>query len=263
MADNVAITQGSGTNIAADDIASVLYQRIKMVVGADGTNDGDVSKANPLPVALMSSMSQSVLVAGGSISSYVFGGSLSVFGAGGSISSYVFGGSLSAFNAGGSLSAFQGGGWLVSTFSGSNMVASGQYLPSNVSLTSQQHIPLKTDGFGNLMVNPNVKLQRSANYNRFYTQGSMASITAAPGAGMRYVVREIDFSANATVSLKIVQDQGGTPVTVWGPHYFLPYAGLSKTQSYIPLTANQSLGVDIQPTGTDATIDLRVETEAV
>ena len=36
MADNVPVTAGSGTNIAADDIASVWYQRTKLSLGADG-----------------------------------------------------------------------------------------------------------------------------------------------------------------------------------------------------------------------------------
>ena len=37
MADNVAITAGSGTSVAADDIGSVFYQRTKLSLGADGT----------------------------------------------------------------------------------------------------------------------------------------------------------------------------------------------------------------------------------
>jgi hypothetical protein len=37
MADNVAITAGSGTNVAADDIGSVFYQRVKVSLGADGS----------------------------------------------------------------------------------------------------------------------------------------------------------------------------------------------------------------------------------
>lgn len=49
MADNVAITAGSGTTIAADDIAGVLYQRVKVTHGADGAST-DVSTASPLPV---------------------------------------------------------------------------------------------------------------------------------------------------------------------------------------------------------------------
>jgi hypothetical protein len=37
MADNVAITAGTGTTIASDDIAGVQYQRVKATLGADGT----------------------------------------------------------------------------------------------------------------------------------------------------------------------------------------------------------------------------------
>jgi hypothetical protein len=37
MADNVAITPGTGATVAADDIGGVLHQRVKVSVGADGT----------------------------------------------------------------------------------------------------------------------------------------------------------------------------------------------------------------------------------
>lgn len=50
MADNVAITAGSGTAIAADDIGSVWHQRVKIEIGADGSAT-DVSSANPMPVS--------------------------------------------------------------------------------------------------------------------------------------------------------------------------------------------------------------------
>ena len=36
MADNVAITAGTGTSVATDDISSVHYQRFKWGVGPDG-----------------------------------------------------------------------------------------------------------------------------------------------------------------------------------------------------------------------------------
>lgn len=51
MADNVAITAGSGTTIAADDIGGVLHQRVKISQGADGAAT-DVSSAAPLNVTL-------------------------------------------------------------------------------------------------------------------------------------------------------------------------------------------------------------------
>lgn len=37
MADNVAITAGTGTSIASDDIGGVQYQRTKLSLGADGS----------------------------------------------------------------------------------------------------------------------------------------------------------------------------------------------------------------------------------
>jgi len=51
MADNVAITAGSGTTIAADDIGGVLHQRVKISQGADGVAT-DVSSVAPLNVTL-------------------------------------------------------------------------------------------------------------------------------------------------------------------------------------------------------------------
>lgn len=42
MADNVAITAGSGTTVATDDVSGVHYQRVKLV---DGTLDADTAIA--------------------------------------------------------------------------------------------------------------------------------------------------------------------------------------------------------------------------
>lgn len=46
MADNVAITSGSGTNIAADEVSSAFYQRIKRSVGADGSATDFLDKSS-------------------------------------------------------------------------------------------------------------------------------------------------------------------------------------------------------------------------
>lgn len=55
MADDVTLDSMSGGDVvAADDIAGIKYQRVKLVEGANGTNDGDISSANPLPVSLTS-----------------------------------------------------------------------------------------------------------------------------------------------------------------------------------------------------------------
>jgi hypothetical protein len=52
MSDSVGYTPGTGAQIAADDVSGVLYQRIKLIHGADGENDGDVAASNPLPVTV-------------------------------------------------------------------------------------------------------------------------------------------------------------------------------------------------------------------
>jgi hypothetical protein len=52
MADNTQLNPGAGGDIAAaDDIAGVKWQRVKLTLGADGVNDGDLSGSNPMPVA--------------------------------------------------------------------------------------------------------------------------------------------------------------------------------------------------------------------
>lgn len=52
MADNTTLnTMTGGDVVAADDIGGVKHQRIKLIHGIDGTNDGDVSNTNPFPVS--------------------------------------------------------------------------------------------------------------------------------------------------------------------------------------------------------------------
>jgi hypothetical protein len=62
MADNVSITSGSGTTIAADDVGGgVLHQRVKVTWGPDGTgNDADTASGMALPVQLRDSTGNAV-----------------------------------------------------------------------------------------------------------------------------------------------------------------------------------------------------------
>lgn len=53
MADNTTINTGTGgDSVATDDIGGVKFQRVKLIHGADGVNDGDVASSNPYPVTL-------------------------------------------------------------------------------------------------------------------------------------------------------------------------------------------------------------------
>jgi hypothetical protein len=51
MADDLGYTPGAGATVATDEVGGAHYQRMKLTLGADGDNDGDVSEANPMPVA--------------------------------------------------------------------------------------------------------------------------------------------------------------------------------------------------------------------
>lgn len=56
MADNVAVTAGSGTTLASDDIGGVQYPRVKATWGPDGTaNDTDTASGKPMPVQIRTS----------------------------------------------------------------------------------------------------------------------------------------------------------------------------------------------------------------
>lgn len=53
MADNTTLNVMTGGDVVADDdIGGVKFQRIKLVHGVDGTNDGDVANTNPFPVSV-------------------------------------------------------------------------------------------------------------------------------------------------------------------------------------------------------------------
>ena len=63
MADNITLNAGSGGDVTgADDISSVKYPRVKLIHGADGTNDGDVSTANPFPVRVLGSAADGLTI---------------------------------------------------------------------------------------------------------------------------------------------------------------------------------------------------------
>jgi hypothetical protein len=68
MADDIAVTPGSGATIAADEISSVKYQRVKLIHGADGVNAGDVATGNPLPVTLANSGTLATVTTVGTVS---------------------------------------------------------------------------------------------------------------------------------------------------------------------------------------------------
>ena len=66
MADDVTFqsaalaTPPAGTAVAVENIGGKDYQMMKLIIGDDGANDGDVSAANPMPVTVSGSVANSV-----------------------------------------------------------------------------------------------------------------------------------------------------------------------------------------------------------
>lgn len=50
LADNITVSQGSGKTMATDDVAGVNYQRMKLVIGEDGSVEGDLSSTRRMPI---------------------------------------------------------------------------------------------------------------------------------------------------------------------------------------------------------------------
>jgi hypothetical protein len=59
MADNVGYTPGVGATIAADDIGGILYQRVKMIHGANGIAH-ETADNNPLPVKVVDELVEAI-----------------------------------------------------------------------------------------------------------------------------------------------------------------------------------------------------------
>jgi hypothetical protein len=60
MADDVVLP-GTGDTIAADEIAGKKFQRLKLTLGGDGVNDGDVAIGNPMPISVPLAVSATIL----------------------------------------------------------------------------------------------------------------------------------------------------------------------------------------------------------
>lgn len=61
MADGIQLNAGTGGDLsAADEVGGFKIPRVKIVHGADGSNDGDVAATNPLPMKLVGSATNGV-----------------------------------------------------------------------------------------------------------------------------------------------------------------------------------------------------------
>lgn len=203
MADNVAITAGSGTTLASDDIGGVQYPRVKISQGADGAAT-DVSSAAPLNVTLANGTvpSHAVTNAGTFATQVTTINSVApAFGAGASgatvqrvvIASDQLDPTV-AHDAADSGAPYKQGFKATSSLAGLTLVANAD----------------RTDGFAGLdgvqIVRPHCNLEDLLSGTATITDGSSTSVLASAGAGVKNYVTSViianDSATAVTVTLR-------------------------------------------------------------
>jgi hypothetical protein len=159
MADNTTLNTGTGGDvIATDDISGVKYQRVKIVLGADGVNGGDVSSSNAMPI---SDNGSSITVDGsvtvsGTVTANAGTGTLNVSVQNASIPVTDNAGSLTVDNNGTfAVQAAQSGTWNIGTLTSiTNSVTVDTELPVAAALADGASNPTTpTIGAANLVYN--------------------------------------------------------------------------------------------------------------
>lgn len=176
MADNISVTPGTGKTIAADDVSGVLYQRIKLSVGVDGSADdvdgdkGDASSAT-LRVAIADDDTNAsrILTSTGPLA------------AGSALATTAF-------------------------------MVGAQYNADLPAMTDGQQGSMQLDADG-AVLSRSVPLAMYVNGNASNTDGASTACIAAQGAGVKTYLTDISL-ANTSESAITVAIKDGTTV-VW------------------------------------------------
>lgn len=192
MADNIAVTPGVGATVAADDISGVLFQRIKLGLGADGTAVDAVAGAgavgtgvqrvtlasdDPAVASLASILAatDSLLLVQGGDQSFTRPSNTTAYAAGDLIANSTTAGSVTPFTFGGN---------------GTNGFITGGIcgMSASTSCTIRVHF-LKTshavtNGDNGLLVFTSLGLANYIGYMDFDFEGSAVTAIGASGGGV-------------------------------------------------------------------------------
>lgn len=225
MADNVAVTPGTGATFATDDIGGIQYPRVKISQGADGSGT-DVSSAAPLNVTL----------ANGSVPSHAVtnAGTFAVQNTAatpagtnniGDVDVLTVNGVAPAFGAGASGATVQrvviASDQLDPTVAHDAADSGAPYKQGFKATTSLAGLTLvanadRTDGFAGLdgvqIVRPHCNLEDLISGVAAITDGSSTSVIASAGAGVKnYVTTAIIANTSATaVTVDLRDGASGT-----------------------------------------------------
>lgn len=109
-----------------------------------------------------------------------------------------------------------------------------------------------TDVYGRPFVETAHPTRWSVNENHTTAQTNN-ELKATPGAGLRLYITDIILSTDTAMNIKLVEDTGGTPVTIAGPYYFAANGGMhTNFRNPIPVTADKNLGFTSSAAGNHA-----------
>ncbi len=212
MADNIAVTPGTGATIAADDIGGVLHQRAKVVWGPDGTaNDADTATGKPLPVQLRSPTGVDLTGSAGTASAAV----QTVQGI-----------------AGGTAQSVAGDVAHDGADSGNPVKLGARARSSEIAaVANNDRSDLLTDLVGKLIVLPYANPENFVSGTTSAMTGTTStSLIAAPASGLRNYITQITVSnAHATVGTDIVIQDGSGGTTLYTIPAAAVYGGAAIT----------------------------------
>lgn len=285
MADNVAITAGSGTSVATDDVAGIHFQRVKLVDGTadsaaaipgDATNglDVDVTRVQgtvavsaaslPLPSGAATAAKQPALGTAGTPSADVITvqgvASMTALKVDGSAVTQPVSGTVTANLAAGTNTNEVVGDAAHGAAVAGNPVLSGREARTTDGTTvgNGQAVRAIADTLGKQIVIQGAVHDLYTSGKATYTNTTAADVIAAAGAGVRIAVTSVLVTnAHATVGTK-VEIRDGTTVKIQGQSAAAG-GGFAMSGGGTPLfisTANTAVTARCATTGADVDVNI-------
>lgn len=285
MADNVAITAGSGTSVATDDVAGIHFQRVKLVDGTadsaaaipgDATNglDVDVTRVQgtvavsaaslPLPSGAATAAKQPALGTAGTPSADVITvqgvASMTALKVDGSAVTQSVSGTVTANLAAGTNTNEVVGDAAHGAAVAGNPVLSGREARTSdgTAVGNGQAVRAIADTLGKQIVIQGAVHDLYTSGKATYTNTTAADVIAAAGAGVRIAVTSVLVTnAHATVGTK-VEIRDGTTVKIQGQSAAAG-GGFAMSGGGTPLfisTANTAVTARCATTGADVDVNI-------
>jgi hypothetical protein len=215
LVDNVAVTAGTGTTIAADDVGGALHQRVKVTWGPDGTgNDTDVATGKPLPIQHRVSDGTAWTYGSGAIGAGTPRMTLATDSPG------IIATGTQASPSASYLSSVVAGDIANDAADSGNPVKVGAKAVSAepTAVTANDRVNLLADLVGKLIVLPYANPENfvSGAITSAMTGTTSTSLVAAPAAGLRNYITQITVSnAHATVGTDVIIQDGSGGTTLY------------------------------------------------